>query len=269
MKQQTACRNDLPTAFITKGKQRRKQFNGNVYLENNDTFEIELFNPETFSILAKININDKSIGNGIVIRPGERVFLERYLTDNKKFLFSTYTVNGSNKSVREAIKLNGIVGIQFFKEQIHTPPIAYYNSISAGGYAHPTTTTFGDPFTTLNSNMLYDSNVSFCSAGLGNVTHCSGNVDIGSSSPTSTLSVTGNNKLETGQITKGDVSKQQLTTVDMDFEYNSYHSIEWHILPTSTQHIHTSDIKQYCVSCGTRIKKSSYKYCPTCGTEID
>jgi len=42
-----------PSAFITKGKLRVKQYSQSVYLNNGDEFEIELFNPTQKTILAK------------------------------------------------------------------------------------------------------------------------------------------------------------------------------------------------------------------------
>ena len=99
----------VPQSFITKGKQRLKQHTDTVYLKNGDEFEIELFNPKQNKVLAKIELNGKSIGSGIILRPGERVFLERYLDVAKKFLFETYVVNGNNDEVKNAIANNGVM----------------------------------------------------------------------------------------------------------------------------------------------------------------
>ena len=46
-----------PCAFITKEKQRLKQFGQNVYLSNGSEFELELFNPTSNTVLAKIKFN--------------------------------------------------------------------------------------------------------------------------------------------------------------------------------------------------------------------
>jgi hypothetical protein len=67
----------VPQSFITKSKQRLKQQIDTVYLNDGDEFEIELYNPTQNKVLAKIEMNGNSIGNGIILRPGERVFLER------------------------------------------------------------------------------------------------------------------------------------------------------------------------------------------------
>ncbi len=104
----------VPQSFITKSKQRLKQHVDTVYLKNGDEFEIELFNPTQNKVLAKIELNGVSIGSGIVLRPGERVFLERYLDDAKKFLFETYIVNGNNNDVQQAIAKNGDVTVKFY-----------------------------------------------------------------------------------------------------------------------------------------------------------
>ena len=70
-------------------------------------FQIELFNPTSFILLAKIKLNGNAIsGGGLVIRPGERIFLERFLEENKKFLFDTYKVDNI-AAVKKAIKENG------------------------------------------------------------------------------------------------------------------------------------------------------------------
>ena len=115
----------VPQSFITKSKQRLKQQIDTVYLNNGDEFEIELFNPTQNKVLAKIEMNGNSIGNGIILRPGERVFLERYLDEAKKFLFETYVVNGNNKEVQDAIENNGDVVIKFYNEIL---PSTYYGS---------------------------------------------------------------------------------------------------------------------------------------------
>jgi len=82
-----------PTAHITVGKQRLKQNGSVVYLKDGDEFEVEIFNPQQNSVLAKLKINGNYIGGGgVVLKPGQRVFLERYLDEARKFKFETYEV---------------------------------------------------------------------------------------------------------------------------------------------------------------------------------
>ena len=64
----------VPCAYITKQKQRVKQFGENVYLKDGSEFEVELYNPSKKTVLSKIKINGEFInGGGIILRPGERV----------------------------------------------------------------------------------------------------------------------------------------------------------------------------------------------------
>ena len=87
-----------------------------VYLENGQEFQIQLFNPNKFTIGAEIFINDEKLSNRIVLKPGERIWLERYLDINKKFKFSTYEVEANDADVQEAIKDNGTIEVKFYKE---------------------------------------------------------------------------------------------------------------------------------------------------------
>ena len=111
-----------PTLFITKDKHRVKQHgNQTVYLKNGEEFELELFNPTPKKVLAQITLNEISLGNGIILRPGERVFLERYLDDAKKFIFETYTVDKNNKQVLDAIKGAGAQELLIWN--FYSPPL--------------------------------------------------------------------------------------------------------------------------------------------------
>jgi len=159
----------VPTAFVTKGRQRVKQYGDNytIYLENNSTFEIELFNPTVNKVMAKIDLNGVSIGPGVVLRPGERVFLERYLNEAKKFLFKTYEVDGNNVDVQKAIANNGDIVIKFYCEE--PPPIPY---VSPSIW----TTTYWPPITYTNHNYYSNTgNPTFGTLnGSGTITHSSG-----------------------------------------------------------------------------------------------
>ena len=109
------------TAQITRKKNRLKVYANSkpnqVFLNNGEEFEIELFNPKTSPVLAKISINGDLISTrGIVLYPGQRVFLERFIDTPKKFAFSTYEVSGDSKESKAAIALNGMIKVQFFDE---------------------------------------------------------------------------------------------------------------------------------------------------------
>ena len=100
--------NNYPQAAICINKNRLKLTNDKFYFLGDDqNFEIELFNPFSYKILAKIYINNESIGaGGIVLYPGQRAYIERFLDEKNKFVFKIYEVE-SNNITEEAIKNNG------------------------------------------------------------------------------------------------------------------------------------------------------------------
>ena len=251
-----------PTAHITKKKSRLKVYNGHsVFLNDKDNFEFEIHNPKQKSVLVKIKLNGEYIStSGVVLKPGQRVFLERFLDSNNKFEFSTYEVNNTSEN-RSAIDLNGDVRIEFYDEQepvrnnflhlnsqtvygtgINNTPYPYYGTTlsTTGGVGYSTTTS------TYNaSNSTFTSSVN--------------SVDL--NIPRSKKSI------ETGRVEKGDTSKQSFTNSYQDFKYNTCHEIAFKILPLSTKNKTTEDIRQYCTECGTKTK-TNFKFCPSCGNKL-
>ena len=148
------------------------------YLEKGQEFQIELYNPTQGKVLAKIKLNNNIIsGGGLILRPGERVFLDRFIETNRKFLFDTYQVDGESKSARKAIELNGDLEVEFFEEYIpkNRPniliggsgqitgnlDISLKSSDNVGiGISNPTITNYSNDCTTLN---LTDQNITLTS----------------------------------------------------------------------------------------------------------
>ena len=265
-----ATGNSNPEAFITKGKQRVKQFGGSVYINDGDNFEVEIFNPTTNHILAKISMNGKIISNaGLVLRPGERVFLERHIDTNNKFVFSTYEVNGNNDQVKKAIALNGLVKVEFYNE---TSPV-YWGTTTI--WSQPSYFYYNQP--TVTPTIFYTTSAN--SITTGGVSSLSGSITNSSSNNTVTTTASGTfnlnvpqktKKIETGTIEKGESSNQHFSTSERNFYYSSFHKVEWHILPKSQQPVTSKDInKQYCTECGSKITKSTFKFCPNCGNKLD
>ncbi len=97
-----------PEAHITRSKEKNrgrvKIYSQNtIYLEKEEEFEIEIFNPTQDSILAKIEINGTLISNtGLVLKPAQRVFLERYFDVDRKFKFDVYEVENWEKLKKES-----------------------------------------------------------------------------------------------------------------------------------------------------------------------
>ena len=161
----------VPTANLAVNKSRIKIYNKQgemptYYLQKGQEFQIELFNPTTHVVLAKITLNGNPISQGgLVLNPGQRVFLERYLDIAKKFLFDTYEV-ANTKEVQKAIENNGDFKVEFFRErqqQFNNPFLTtgiYHrgndyqqlNGIATGGYVGQTTTNINNTFTTNSAN---------------------------------------------------------------------------------------------------------------------
>ena len=252
----------VPQSFITKGKQRLKQHEDIIYLNNGDEFQIELFNPTQNKILAKIELNGNSIGNGLVLRPGERVFLERYIDDAKKFLFDTYVVDGNKEEVINAIANNGNVTIKFYTEYINLYSYPLYHQSLVWK------TTTDNPW--MNQPMVYNTN---CSTNIGTSQTC---YFSNSNEPVLGLSNKSNEKrssslkqesIETGRIEKGSYSSQSFGYDNSTF--NTYPSWTncWKIKPYSQKELVKEDLKVFCSNCGTKRKKDSFLFCPKCGTK--
>lgn len=92
------------------------QSNRTVYLENGQEFQIQLFNPFTFTIGVDISMNGEMLSKTLIIKPGQRIWLERYFENNRKFKFETYTVDNNDSAVEAAIAQNGNIKLEFYKE---------------------------------------------------------------------------------------------------------------------------------------------------------
>ena len=270
-----------PCAYITKGKQRIKQFGQNVYLKDGSEFEVELYNPTRKTVLSKIKINGEFIkGGGIILRPGERIFLERYIDVPRKFKFETYTVDSTNETMN-AIASNGDVEILFYEEQevpdlkLTSYPTWNPTYISNGGTF---TTTTGGVGTTIGNN-FYTTSVNYSSTNVGdiNLTNTSNiNNDIRSSKylskfdqqPRSRSFAKKSKSVETGRVEQGSSSNQSFKTVNKEFNAWAVSTSVWKLLPESQKPIEKKDLIEKCPRCSTKLKKQSWKFCPECGNEL-
>ena len=296
----------VPTANLAVNKSRIKLYNkeGDLptyYLQKGQEFQIELFNPTTDTLLAKITLNGNVISQGgLVINPGQRVFLDRYLDVAKKFLFDTYEVSGSQE-VKEAIKNNGDFKVEFYKETkpryyLNTPMILggpnynqgiiRFDSPSTGGYVHNTTTQPNTPMCNTTSTLGLTGNITNTasfhsssanvdySSSLSTASFCDNSATLDwmqtekSSEPIKHTREKRSKSIETGRVEKGSHSDQTFKTVDKDFEWFAFHTIEAKLLPVSQKVNTTADInvKVYCTNCGAKLGKG-HKFCSTCGTK--
>jgi hypothetical protein len=292
----------MPTAALTVGKSRIKIHNKNsgiptYYLTKGQEFGIELFNPTTTTILAKISLNKQSITQGgLVLRPGERVFLERYIDVAKKFKFDTYEV-ANTAEVKEAIKENGDFKVEFYAEDTYRPNIVItrtptwgehwdsgtFNTPSTGGWANTTNTA---SYSSNSSNFggaasvgsLYNSEISPVDL-TSNIAPTGMNLGFGDveeapvrrnprKKSLKTLK-TKSKSIETGRVEEGSNSEQKLQTISKKFVHYSFHTLEYKLLPIS-QKVNTSDdiqVAGYCTECGTKTGKT-HKFCNQCGNKV-
>lgn len=242
-----------PQSFVTKGKQRLKQHIDTVYLNNGDEFEVELYNPTQNKVLAKIEMNGNSIGSGIIIRPGERVFLERYMDEAKKFLFETYTVNGNNQEVQDEIIKNGDVVIKFYKESFPTNIL----NIPFGTNTNLTTNTTIGKYN-YQSTTAWNSTNEFTFINYKTTNECG----------IKSLGELKTREIETGRVEKGSNSNQSFVYGNSDFISQPFKTNWWKIKPISEKVLVKEDLKVFCTECGSKRKKDSYQYCPNCGTKF-
>jgi len=267
---------NLPGAWVVnpKDKGRKSIKGGNIYLDNEEEFQIELFNPLRECVLADIRLNGQSISkSGLVIKPGQRVYLDCFIEDKKKFVFQTYEVEMTGE-VEDVIENNGLMEVFFYKEEVQSLknwtdrlrevvvreyypiyvdrypywyrpfPIWYGgcttigSSLSFGG----TTTNNIYNTSTSNSSSLFNGNITLT----GGTTNYSSNLN--SMSFNSSNGELNLNLQETGRVEKGQKSTQQFTEVDMDFEKNYIHSIVYQLLPNSKKPIEVETKKDLKVS---------------------
>ena len=150
-----------------------------------------------------------------MLRPGERIFLDRHLNVQKKFIFETYMINGNDKNSMTAIEKNGDVVVKFYKEYI---PTNYYVN-----YPSPIkfTTNYPIEFTTTCSTISYYS--------------------------TSDKQ----ENIETGRIDIGSASNQTFINDNSNFDYSYSWISQWKILPESRKVLTSLTFIVY----GTKIKK--------------
>jgi rubrerythrin len=280
----------MPTANLAINKSRLKVYNKKsdvptYYLQKGQEFQIELFNPTKDTILAKISLNGKPIAQGgLVLRPAERVFLDRYIDVARKFKFDTYEVANTKES-QKAIEDNGDFKVEFYREQY----MQFQSSgpswggeitldgnwnknwgtldlIDLRGTAGVTTTNFtynsdntlGDEFTT--NSLSVSANISAEPVKKNPIKTIKG-------SPLKKKK-TRSKSIETGRVEKGSTSNQELETVSMIWETYAFHTIEYKMLPVSQKVNTVQDMVKavYCVECGTKQKKGN-KFCPNCGNK--
>ena len=278
-----------------------------VYLDNGSEFQIQIFNPHDFVVGARIYINGVSMSYMLVLRPGERIWLERYLDKSVKFRFETYEVD-ADEETKKAIQKNGEVKVVFYKEEHKPEPISiptwhplvwnnthtyedpyapkYDDLVASIGGSVKLNALYGDERSATLKNVdisdvhnISDKNLSFCVNDMNLTTSTADtsfttDTSLNYNKPLSklrrtTLKASYSDKIETGRIEEGGYSNQQFNDVYRNFEKWSFSTETIKLLPTSQKQYNSSDLKKhYCTQCGRKINMK-HKYCPYCGNKIE
>lgn len=281
----------VPSVMITSNKNELKVYQGNeVYLNNGDNFELRLFNPLNEKIGVEIIFNGVKKGDSyLVLNPGQDVTLDRFLDEQRKMIFETYTVDGNNSSAMKAIEQNGLITFNFYKEYYRSnfrnydndvninynfpPKPFHYNSTSFSQKSkgvrgsNCVNGSIGSPMYNTTNNINYGilSQESFTNI---TTTSFTSNASYTTSDASFNSSLSLPKTIETGRVEKGDISNQQLKQVNANFQNNAFHTISYRMLPYSAKNQNINEIRQYCSHCGYRLRKQSWNYCPKCGSEV-
>ena len=260
-----------------------------VYMHDGTEFQIQIFNPYSYAIGVSFKFNSNSESSQLlVLRPGERVWLDRYLNNESRLLFSTYEV-GNSEEVKNAIKDNGNLQIKFYKEKENnywnnriytnqsiidtTEPYRHINawySNNANCFNNELNTLRASSSINFYNNTNAALNVGGNTTGATSTANCVATSAIADtyvkSMPTS-ATVRSNKSIETGRIEEGSHSNQRFDNVYKDFELWPFKIEYIKILPFSQKQVNINDIsKRYCYNCGRKLNQK-YKFCPFCGTK--
>jgi hypothetical protein len=265
----------LPECEILVNKQLRKVYGNKknkIYLNNDDYIQINIFNPTFERIGVQLEFNGSLENKMLIVNPGQKILLDRFVDTKKKIKFSTYFIDKNNKLSKKAIEKNGSITIHFWKEKNNTQL-----NISS------TTRTW------INYDDIQTYPLNNYNSILNNITTSNNTYQSHTTSNTSNL----DNLLETGRLEKGEKSKQKMNDVYFESDY-IFHSQKFKLLPFSqmkekkksipdnikpeyisvdshNNYYKNTDHRIYCSNplCGYRIRNRNWKFCPVCGNDIE
>lgn len=237
-----------------------------IYLQDKEEFEIELYNPTQNNVLAVIHLDGKPISkSGLIVKNGQRIYLDCFIDDKKKFVFETYDVENTNE-VHEAISTNGNLEVYFYEEEIaekyDLPKIIeshhHYHDI----YWYPQRR-WWDPYwyynsgtiTVNNDNITNTPNITFGGSTTSDFTYTNnsntnvsltGSVDVGDAlksyySDNNLQEI--NASIETGKVGKGEKSEQKFNEIQMDFSNSTLNEVRFKLMPESRKPATKSELK--------------------------
>lgn len=246
-----------------------------VYLDNGTEFQIYIKNPYQNHLGIDIYVNEKSIGNRLVLRPGQSVWLERFMNDEHKFLFETYEVEDTNET-HYAINKNGKVRLDFYherEEEVHR-----YEPLTWNGYLYDVALNSNDcTIKGIDNDLISTSCLNCASTNVAtNALNAQTSKNFVDNSTSISASIntqsfeTGSAKksIETGRVEKGSYSDQKFQSCDIKFDYSPFTTERLLILPRSRKQNFAEDTRRkYCSQCGKKVKPTD-KFCSNCGAKL-
>lgn len=237
-----------------------------VFLQDKQNFALRFFNPLQVKIGARISFNGITSNEYLVLNPGEDVVLERFLGEQRKMVFDTYTIDASNPAAMKAIEKNGLIEISFYKEK---QPYRFNQRLWASN--------INDYYYNYGGTMSLNSSSGTMSSSFGTTKGTS----IGTAGAylnEQDLSVTNDSLLETGRVEAGDYSNQNLIYTDIEFEFYPFLTYNIKLIPQSQQKQYATvatytttgsrEVRNYCTGCGYRLRNDNWLYCPKCGEKL-
>jgi len=289
-------KDDLAKIAIAKNlikEYKNSNYERTVYLNDGTEFQIYLKNPYQTHLGIKIYVNNQSIGNMLVLRPGQSFWLDRFVNENKKFLFSTYQVENTAE-MKYAINNNGKVRIEFYHEReetfkVYPTSIMWKNNNTYDYTLYGSSTcdlSINSANTVLNASCdvntvtgvpttscYYNSAATTISASSA----CTDRAVVDGAADTLDLDINANKALhkhskksiETGRVEKGSRSNQEFEYCDIDFEYSPFKNELIHILPSSQKKVNVEETRRrYCSQCGKKVSPKD-KFCSNCGAKLN
>jgi hypothetical protein len=221
---------------------------GKVYLQDGQEFEIEIFNPLKQCVLCDIKFNGSSISKtGLVLRPGQRFYLDCFLDDKKKFIFNTYEVE-NNDEAKEAISNNGLLEVFFYKEEVTKLNNWYEQFNRTIWYPHYDQYWFPSrPSVWYSTNVNGVLNSNLTNSSTSNLTDISTNISFNNTNSFnyhSNIQSYSDDSIQTGRVERGTASNQKFLELEMNFEKYYISNTVIQILPENTRPIETKEIKK-------------------------
>ena len=246
-----AVQKNLVKQYVQKDQHNRDQVR--CFLKNNTQFEIYLKNHRKVPVIVKLEINGKNQGQGLLLQGLEALFLDKFLTNNKKLIFKTYDSFNMSQEVQEIIKQKTNIGK--ISINVYSIRSVYDSSINTGNLDY---NYYQNCFTT-GSRLFYGS-------GSCDMVYNPDKMIITPSLKPSTP--------KGGAIEGGKLSDQQYD-VECDWEISSLlESYDLHIYDLSSRVVNEQNeqvdeinkVAVYCSACGRR-QRANEKFCPADGTK--